>query len=78
VNNHFRKRTNGPRLSPREAERQGLASRQAFAVLGRDDAITFLNTMDEALGGRPIDLAVQSDEGLAAVTQLLTQRGAGA
>ena len=38
--------------------------------------IAFLNTHDESLGGRPIDLAVESADGLEAVARLLETRAA--
>lgn len=58
----FRK-ANAPRLAPDCAKRQGEITRLAFLVLGRDAAITFLNTAHPALGGRPLDLATASDAG---------------
>jgi uncharacterized protein (DUF2384 family) len=73
----FTNRANAPRLTPEQAERQGSASRRAVEVLGRtDEVIAFLNTHDEALGGRPIDIAVASAEGLSAVEQALAARKA--
>lgn len=69
----FAKGFNTARLSPDEAARQGRVSRLAVDALGQSDAvIAFLNAHDEALGGRPIDLAVKSAEGLAAVERALT------
>ncbi len=76
MNKPFAKRFNGPRLTPEEAARQGQASTLAFRVLGKDAAILFLNSHDDALNGRPIDLAVSSAEGLAAVEQALNERAA--
>lgn len=68
----FAKRFDAPRLSADAAERQGRVSRLAFDTLGRPDAvIAFLNTHDERLGGRPLDLAVESVAGLAAVEAAL-------
>lgn len=68
----FAKRFDAPRLSPEQAERQGRASRLAFDTLRQPAAvIAFLNTHDEALGGRPIDLAVASAQGLTAVEDAL-------
>ncbi len=68
----FRKRFDTVRLSPEAAARQGKAATLAFEKF-RDSAavVAFLNTHNDALGGRPIDLAVESAEGLAAVTALL-------
>ena len=71
MNKPFKSRFNAPRLTPEEAERQGRISRLAFARLGREGAIAFLNTHDDTLGGRPIDLAVQGVEGAAAVEAAL-------
>jgi uncharacterized protein (DUF2384 family) len=62
----FRK-ASAPRLSPSEARRQGEISRLAFLLLGRERAIAFLNGDHPGLGGRPLDLAVASDEGCAGV-----------
>lgn len=72
MNRPFRKRFDGPRLSPEEAERQGRVTRLAFEAL-RDSGkvVTFLNTDDSTLGGRPIDLAVASAEGLASVERAI-------
>ena len=54
-----------PRLSPREAERQGEAVRMALNKLREPGAATaFLNSAHDGLGGRPLDLAIASDEGL--------------
>ena len=59
---HFRK-SNAQRLPPAEARRQGEISQLAFLLLGREAAIAFLNTDHAGLGGRPLDLAIASDEG---------------
>lgn len=68
----FRRRFDTVRLSPEAAARQGKAATLAFEKF-RDGAKMkeFLNTHDDGLGGRPIDLAVESDEGLVAVKALL-------
>lgn len=64
----FRKSRTGPVLSREESERQGRAVKAAQAALGSVEAVrAFLNTQHDGLGARPIDLAVASDEGLAAV-----------
>jgi len=72
LNRPFRKRFDGPRLTPEEAERQGRVTRLAFETL-RDSGrvVTFLNSEDAILGGRPIDLAVASAEGLASVERAI-------
>lgn len=73
----FRKRFDTVRLSPEAAARQGKAATAAFLALkDRDAMIAFLNTHDDALGGRPIDLAVESDEGLKSVEAALAARAA--
>ena len=68
----FRNKFNAPRLTGDEAARQGRATNLALAAFP-DVAATmaFLNTADEALGGRPIDLAVASPEGLIKVEQAI-------
>jgi uncharacterized protein (DUF2384 family) len=58
----FRK-TNAQRLPPEDARRQGEITQLAFLLLGREAAIAFLNTAHAGLGGRPLDLAIASDEG---------------
>ncbi|MEI9926652.1 MAG: antitoxin Xre/MbcA/ParS toxin-binding domain-containing protein [Sphingomonas sp.] len=73
--NRFRRRFDSVRLSPDAAARQGRAATLAWETFGnRERMIEFLNTHDAALGGRPIDLAVASAEGLHAVEQLLAAR----
>jgi uncharacterized protein (DUF2384 family) len=60
------------RLTPDEAVRQGTAARLAWSAFqDRDRVVAFLNSHDEALGGRPIDLAIASDAGLAVVTDAI-------
>jgi hypothetical protein len=61
------------RLTPDEAARQGTAARLAWSAFqDRDRVVAFLNGHDEALGGRPIDIAIASDAGLAVVTDAIT------
>jgi hypothetical protein len=74
----FRKKFTTVRLPADSAARQGKVATLAFLKLGREAATEFLNTFDEALGGRPLDLAVASDEGLRAVEAAIAARaGAG-
>jgi hypothetical protein len=55
-------------LSREESVRQGKAVRLAQEVLASVEAVrVFLNTHNESLGGRPIDISVASDAGLIAV-----------
>jgi hypothetical protein len=58
-------------LSPAQAERQGRAVRMAIETLGSERALAFLNGFDPTLQGRPIDFAVESAQGLAALEALL-------
>ena len=64
-------RSDQVRLSPAQATRQGDLIRTAMLVLGRDDAIAFLNADHEGLGGRPIDVAIASEEGIGRVERIL-------
>jgi uncharacterized protein (DUF2384 family) len=64
----FRRSRTGPVLSRDEGARQGRVVRSAQAALGSVEAVrAFLNSHHPALDARPIDLAVASDDGLAAV-----------
>jgi hypothetical protein len=77
MNKPFRNKYNQPRLSKEEAERQGLATRCAWESFPEQgEAIAFLNAHDDELGGRPIDLAIASASGLAAVEQAIAARNA--
>lgn len=77
MNRPFRNKFDTPRLSPAEAERQGRASRLAFEALGGSaGAIAFLNGEHPDLGGRPLDIATRSPEGLVAVEAAITERAA--
>jgi uncharacterized protein (DUF2384 family) len=68
----FTKRFDGPRLSADEAKRQGEVTRLALAALvDAGAALSFLNTRHAELDGRPIDLAIASPEGLAAVEKII-------
>jgi uncharacterized protein (DUF2384 family) len=69
--NPWRRRSKVAPIPPEQAARQGDISRLAFLLLGREQAITFLNSEHEGLGGRPLDLATASDEGRASVEEEL-------
>jgi uncharacterized protein (DUF2384 family) len=72
MNRPFQKRATTPRLDTDQAARQGRVSRLAFEALRQPAAvIAFLNTHDDGLGGRPIDLAIASPEGLLRVERAL-------
>jgi uncharacterized protein (DUF2384 family) len=74
----FRKAKRGPILSRDESVRQGKAVRSAHAALGDVDAVrAFLNSHHPALSGRPIDLAVASEAGLAAVEAAIARQAQG-
>jgi uncharacterized protein (DUF2384 family) len=65
-------RSSAPKLSADGARRQGEVTHLAFLLLGgRDAAVEFLNNPDVGLGGRPIDIAIASAEGAAAVTRAI-------
>lgn len=68
----FKKRVwTEPVLSRDERARQGQVVKSALAALGNTAALAFLNRHHEGLAGRPLDLAVASDAGLAAVEEVL-------
>ena len=70
----FRPASIKSKLSADEANRQGRAVRMAFEIMGKDEARAFLNEPDDALGGRPLDVATASAEGMQAVEQALAAR----
>lgn len=51
--------------------RQGRVLQRAIERLGATDAMAFLNNQDDELGGRPLDLAIASNDGLNAVEKRL-------
>ena len=68
-----------PKVSPLSRDqgvRQGKVVRSAQAALGSVEAVrAFLNTHHEALGGRPIDIALASEAGLMAVEAAIPASG---
>ena len=60
---HWRRRSRAKPIPHDEAVRQGNITQLALHLLGRDHAITFLNTDNALLGGRPIALATESTAG---------------
>ena len=71
----FQRKYTTVRLTPDQATRQGQVATSAFRRFGeRDKAMAFLNGHDEALGGRPLDLAIASAEGLASVEAVMAER----
>ena len=58
-------------MEPDSARRQGDITRLAFQLLGREQAIAFLNGANAELGARPLDLATASALGCASVEAAL-------
>lgn len=70
---HFR-RSDRPKLTPDAAGRQGRVTKLALEALGKDQAIAYLNLASDELGGRPLDLATGSADGLQRVEQDIAAR----
>ena len=59
-------------LSPDQKRRQAAVTDKAWRFFGNGSGmIAFLNQQHHELGGRPLDLAVNSEEGLLAVLAVL-------
>jgi hypothetical protein len=72
------RRAFAPRPSAEHMARQASIAGEAWAALGdREAVMAFLNTHDDELGGRPLDLALASDEGLTAVRAAMAARARG-
>ena len=68
----FRRKARDPLLSEEHIRRQSQITHLAFTQLGsRDEAVAFLNTHNEPLGGRPLDRAMSGAEGYAEVETVL-------
>lgn len=75
--NPFRRKRDVNPLAPDGAQRQGAISALAFQLLGgRDPALSFLNSENALLGGRPLAVATQSTAGYARVEQEIRARSA--
>jgi uncharacterized protein (DUF2384 family) len=73
----FRRFVAKTRMTPDDARRQSSIVQAAWKSFGeREPAMAFLNTHQDGLDGRPLDIATASDEGLATVQQLLAERTA--
>lgn len=70
----FRKKFTTVRLAPEAVERQSRITMLAWNALGSQAAIEFLNNYSEPLEGRPLDLAVASADGYAAVEHEIAAR----
>ena len=65
------------RFPKEQGERQGRAASLAWAAFSEPGAaLAFLNGFDSELGGRPIDLAIASAEGLLSVEQAIAAKAA--
>lgn len=63
------------KLAPEVIARQSKVALLAFQSLpDRETALSFLNSEDETLGGRPIDVASGSEAGVERVTAMLRAR----
>ena len=71
-NSYWRGRAKSNPLPAEQAKRQGEITKLAFVVLGREEALAFLNSPNEELDGRPLDLATASAEGLSRVEAQLS------
>jgi hypothetical protein len=68
----FRRKAPSTLPTPDQLRRQDAVLRSAWRSLGESGpVIAFLNTHNELLGGRPLYLALESDEGLLRVEGLL-------
>jgi len=73
----FRRFVAKVRMTPDDARRQSSIVQAAWKSFGeREPAMAFLNTHQDGLDGRPLDIATASDEGLAAVQKMLAERTA--
>lgn len=63
-------------LTPEQCRRQTVVLRAACdRLFPRGSAIAFLNAHNEKLGGKPLQLALESDDGLLRVEQHLAKMG---
>ena len=69
---YFRRSTE-VRLLPDQVGRQGRITHLAFRLLGREEAITFLNAHHASLGARPLDLATADAAGYLTVESAIRQ-----
>jgi hypothetical protein len=72
----WRKLARRARFPQDQAARQGNITQLAVLTLGRDGAITFLNTIVPALGGGPLAIATASEAGEAEVRAMLNDLAA--
>jgi len=69
---NYRKSSTAPRPTPEQTRRQTDVIQSAWRHFGEPGpAIAFLNTRHAGLAAQPLHLAIESDEGLGRVQQLL-------
>ena len=69
----FRRSSRSPALSADQKRRQAAVTDAAWRAFRAGNTMaSFLNTEDLHLGGRPLDLAIDSDHGLTAVLAALS------
>lgn len=71
----FRRVYSTVKLQPDAADRQSRITMLAWKALGPECAKTFLNSYNDHLQGRPLDVAVASVGGIAAVERELSAIG---
>jgi uncharacterized protein (DUF2384 family) len=70
----FRRNRKTPLPTPEQSRRQAEVVQSAWRHLGeRGPVIAFLNTSHAGLGRQPLQLAIESDDGLERVEALLKQ-----
>lgn len=73
----FRHAANAVKLTAEQRHRQAAVTAAVWAAFGaREAAMAFFNEHSETLGGRPLDIAIDSDDGLARVLALLPRTDA--
>jgi len=78
MTNPFRRRSSAVPLSGDAVARQGRILKLAIDALGASEAMAFLNSADSQLGGRPLDLAIASEQGFQMIAQAIAQKHPGA
>jgi hypothetical protein len=71
---NFHRRSKSPLPTPEQSRRQSDVVQSAWRHFGEPGPmIAFLNSRHDALDGQPLQLAIESDEGLERVERLLEQ-----
>lgn len=75
VRRQFRSRSDIVRLQPDVQARHGRVTSVAFAAFGTSErAVAFRNCFDDALGGRPLDVAGESEAAFQKVADAIQLR----